>query len=139
MQIICLYIISLTKGTLNSLTLHHNLVTVLMIAFITTLNFYIHIPNRDMHNLYVLSVSYNILLFSLSRLTQLQELNLDNNSKCRGAFSVIGEMASLRKLSFDVHRGDVDVIGVIFSFNVSEDDDDEDADVDGHSLFDLER
>ena len=85
------------------------------------------------------TVSYDILLFSLSRLTQLQELNLDYNSKCRGAFSVIGEMASLRKLSFDVHHGDVYGIGEISIFNVSEDDDDEDADVDGHSLFDLER
>ena len=48
------------------------------------------------------TVSYDDLFFSLSRLTQLQELTLDHNDDCREAFSVIGEMISLRKLSFDI-------------------------------------
>ena len=77
------------------------------------------------------------MLFSLSRLTQLQELNLDLNDNCRDSFSVIGEMISLRNLSFDLHR-------VIFTTKFDDGDDvyggDDDAhDNDIHSLFDLRR
>ena len=81
------------------------------------------------------TVSHNILLFSLSRLTQLQELNLDFNFNCRDAFSVIGEIISLTKLSFDIH-----VIRALSNDDVNDDgggDDEDDDDV--HSLIDLRR
>ena len=84
------------------------------------------------------TVSYDILLFSLSRLTQLQELNLNNNSKCRGAFSVIGEMVSLRKLSFDLNVVDVDGDDDSYYYGDVSDDDDDDDD-DSRSLFDLSK
>ena len=96
------------------------------IAFNHEPSFHRYSKQKYTHIIVCIELSYNNLLFSLSRLSQLQELNLDGNNNCREAFSVIGEMISLRKLSFELHVDDV----------YDDDDDDDDDDYDDYDEYD---